>query len=543
MLILLLTASIAASAQWQWAKKFTAPNANDAGKCITSDANGNIYLAGDFKSDTLTWGATQLTNFNTGTLDIAFAKCDASGNLLWAKTFGNSKDDWMDDICVDPDGNLLLTGTFTSDSLTFGNLTIYNTSGTNLTNLFVAKFDAHGNEIWAKSYGGTWSETAGGITTNAAGSIFITGSFTGSTVNFGGITLNSVGNSDVLIAKLDSAGNVQWAKGFGSTSGDGGTGIATDAQGNVLVTGANAVKPITFDTVALNGDVFLVKLDPNGNLLWAREGVASDNQMVYTMDLTIDDADNATMVGSFASPTLTFGSHVVNSAGDYDIFIAKYNSAGTPLWAKVVGNTKDDGPWCVRTRNGNQTIIAGYFKSSTLTFDSHTIINSSTYNTNDVYLCALDSAGNTLWATKAGGNLSDRPYGMCIHHDGGIVITGYANNEAAFGSDTLYGYTDDFFVAKYSDGTSTSVSELSTQTSVNIFPNPFTINATLHSTNSLTNATLLVTDMAGRTISIIKNVSGHVVTISLDSLPGGMYFVQLWQNNAVIATKKLMVTN
>ncbi len=301
----------------------------DAGMSITADVTGNLYITGYFDSPTLTFGTTTLTN--TGRRDIFIAKYDSNGNVLWAKSdVGNDLDEGKS-ITTDGVGNFYITGYFQSPTLTLGNITLTNTYA-GKSDIFIAKYNPNGNVLWAKSAEGSNHDFGVGITTDTADNVYLTGYFQSPTLTFGNITLTNAGEEDAFIAKYSSNGSVLWAKEAGGSGSDKGNGITTDATGNVYHTGIFS-NTITFGNITLtsvgNYDIFIAKYDPNGNVIWAKNvgGSSFDN----STDITIDVAGNIYLTGYFISHILTFGNTTLTNYGDdyTAIFIAKLNlSAG-----------------------------------------------------------------------------------------------------------------------------------------------------------------------------------------------------------------------
>lgn len=123
---------------------------SDSGQGILIDVSGNVLLTGIFTSPSITFGNTTKTNL--GQNDIFLVKYDASGNILWAKFSGGLSSDIISDISTDASSNIVVTGYFLSSSITFGKTTLTKTGS---AAIFVAKYDASGNLLWAKSEGGT----------------------------------------------------------------------------------------------------------------------------------------------------------------------------------------------------------------------------------------------------------------------------------------------------------------------------------------------------------------------------------------------------
>ena len=203
-----------------WAKR-AGGTTSDSGRGIAVDGSGNSYVTGEFfGAATFGPGETNATTLTSaGGDDIFVAKYDASGDLVWAKRAGGISvfGDFGKDIAVDGAGNSYVTGTF-NDSATFGP---GETNATTLTSavfddIFVAKYDATGDLVWAKRAGGTslFGDSGLGIAVDGAGNSYVTGFFRDSTT-FGpgetnATTLTSAGSADIFVAKYDASGDLVW---------------------------------------------------------------------------------------------------------------------------------------------------------------------------------------------------------------------------------------------------------------------------------------------------------------------------------------------
>ena len=128
---------------WAWAKS-AGSMGNELSSNITCDLYGDIYVTGNFSSDSITFGTTTLTN--AGFLDFYFVKYDAAGNVLWAKSFGGTSYDYAQSVCVDSSGNVFITGQFISPTITFGATTLINTQ-IGKSDIYLVKYDANGNVL------------------------------------------------------------------------------------------------------------------------------------------------------------------------------------------------------------------------------------------------------------------------------------------------------------------------------------------------------------------------------------------------------------
>jgi hypothetical protein len=231
----------------------------DEGFAIAVDASGNSYVTGHFDSPTITFGATTLTN--AGEKDMYIVKYDSGGDVLWAKSASGVSFDKGFGIALDASGNSYVTGDFASPAVTIGATTL-TSAGT--YDMFVAKFDPEGDAIWARSAGGIGLDYALGIAVDASGHSYVTGSFSSPSITFGATRLANAGQDDMYIVKYDSGGDVIWAKSVGGVGSEDGRGISVDASGNSYLTGSFSSPTITLGPTTLtdagNQDVFIAKL-------------------------------------------------------------------------------------------------------------------------------------------------------------------------------------------------------------------------------------------------------------------------------------------
>jgi len=307
-------AKLDASGNWLWARRAGGASWDRAYGLVT-DGYGNCYLTG-YIYGTATFGTITLTS--SGSSDTFIAKLGASGNWLWAVLGGGSSNDWGEGISIDSNGNLYVAGLFRA-TVTFGSTTL--TSGGEY-DVFVAKAGPSGNWLWAKKAGGTGSNGGYSISTDSAGNSFITGYFR-STATFGSTTLTSSGDTDIFVAKLDTIGNWLWADRMGGTGSDLGYGITVDATGNAWLTGTfqgtASFGPHTLTAIGSN-DIFAAKLDTASNWLWADNMGGTESDVGY--GITVDAVGNAWLTGSFQG-TASFGPHTLTAIGADDIFAAK----------------------------------------------------------------------------------------------------------------------------------------------------------------------------------------------------------------------------
>ena len=341
----------------------------------------------------------------------AFAK-----DWEWAKKGGGSGEDYAQSTATDNFGNIYITGYFISPTIIFGTTTLASNGD---YDIYVAKYDTSGALVWVKSFGGTGLDRSTSIATDAMGNVFFTGWFTSPTILFGTTVLANVGNYDVFLAKLDSNGNVLWAKCQGGTADDVAMGVATDATGNAYITGYFISPQITFGSTILHNsnaadwvtDLFVAKYSPTGDVLWA--ATATGSYFDQGNAIAIDAINHVYVTGIFGSPTLSFGTTVLTNTNNlyFDVFLVKYDSLGSLVWARSGGGTADDEAYAIAISKPNlgdgplhdsvcNIYVTGYSGSMTAQFGGVTL---PMLGEQDVLVAKYNQNGDVVWAKRAGG--------------------------------------------------------------------------------------------------------------------------------------------
>ncbi len=280
----------------------------------------------------------------------------------------------------------------------------------------------------------------------------------------------------MFIAKYNTDGTLAWAKRAGGNGDEAGRGVAAFHDGSSVVTGHLYNTTATFgpgesnetqlSTSGTNNyDIFVAKYNPNGTLAWAKRAGGSGWDMGYGVDIVSTDS---VMVTGFFKDTATFGPGESNeqslTATDTarDGFIARYNPDGTLKWVKKAGGINNDEVEDVAVTSEGNAIITGYLWE-TLTLGSGenevTLTSDGSY---DIFLASYDTSGTLNWAKRAGGTTSDRPWGIALRPEGGVIITGVFAGACTFGPgepgevtlSPVQDWYEDVFVAEYeSSGT------------------------------------------------------------------------------------------
>jgi hypothetical protein len=412
---------------------------------------------------------------STGDQDIFIAKLDMNGNWLWAVKAGGIEYDEIYGIATDNTGYVYVTGCFYYTA-TFGTYTL-TSSGS--TDIYVAKLDTNGNFTWAVRGGGFSSDQSYSIAVNTTG-VVITGYVSGD-VAFGSHPLSGFGQQDIFIAKLDANGNWLWARNAGGLYYDVGISVALDDMGYIYATGCFEDDANFAGTILSSlgeEDIFIAKLSPDGFLLAAfRAGGISEDTGT---GITLDTSGNVYLTGYFML-SIGFGPTVMTSFGNADIFLTKMSSGAIYQWARQAGGLSDDVGISITVDNQGNSYVTGYFMDAASFAD----VTLTSYGLQDVYIAKLDTNGFLNWVVKAGGVSWDQARGIAFAGSGDIYCAGVFETAAVFGNTILTSQgNQDIFVTKlYSSNVGNDDVGLSSVTShpilYNAFPNPFNPSTTI----------------------------------------------------------------
>lgn len=378
------------SANLQWFVMNAAPNQSILATKVASDAFGNIFIGGQF-SGSPSIGTTTI-NLTPGSYttspenyDFFVAKFNPNGALQWIRSGLGISGDEVTSICTDNQGNCIIAGSFSSPTLTIGNFTL---TASHASEYFIAKYDTNGNALWAIKNNASLTD----ITSDINNNIIATGMFD-SLITIGSSTINTT-QLDYFIAKYNAAGIAQWASnGLTSTCpncNSYGVAVKTDLSGNIFATGNFSsinfsVAGTTLQNTSLTNtfnppsDVFLVKYNTQGTPLWAKKFGGIGADEAFDLDMK----KNEIYVNGRPGGNILFGTNtLVISAvpNEFGIFIARYDTLGNYVLSTFLKGGGDDRS-DMGLDNNCHLYLGGDLATPTIAIGTTTLITPSLYET------------------------------------------------------------------------------------------------------------------------------------------------------------------
>jgi hypothetical protein len=449
-------------------------------------------------------------------------------------------------VAFEANGNCFITGNFTG-TIVFDDVTLESAGS---GDIFIVKYDASGNLLWANRAGGTTEILAYDIAVDTAGNCLIIGDFYDSAI-FGDKTAYSTYAQDVFIVKYDPDGYALWAASCGSTSSDLGTGIAVDNTGNVYIAGYFQSEFI-FGGIAYgtegNRDVFVAKMDKDATPLWATVGGGSFND--FFGKIAVDTAGNNVYVtGEFESYTADIDGIILTNMNQSvprrDIMLFNFDSQGSAQWGLSTGSSEHDYANDVTLDDNGDVYITGIYKDA-ITFGTTTLTN------NDFYIAKYNSSGNSLWAKGSTYNTALAASNSIATFKNrpviaGDLVAGTGPPIAVFDNDTIISNGSlDVFLARVgqpcNEADPTGIDLLNeTDAGFEVYPNPFSQELNIHSNVKTRSLDLGIYNTQGQLVLFNQVHNVESFTIDTGHLPAGIYFVNVKSGDTVQSLKMVKV--
>ena len=509
-----------------WSQRF-GDAASQSARALAIDALSNIVMTGEF-SGAVDFGDGPLSS--AGGTDVFLTRISPSGTVQLSRRFGDASNQRAADVTVGGDGRTFLAGFF-SGSVDFGGGALAS-AGSN--DVFVASFDPSLGHLWSKRFGDGDGQYASCVAVDDASNLYLGGYFSGS-IDFGGGALVATGFDDVFLAKFNSNGVHLWSKRFGNSSAQEILDVAVDPPGNVLIAG-QFLGTLNFggaNLTALGVDAFVAKFDPSGGHLWSKRfgsTLAQSAQAVAT-----EAHGDVYLTGTFKN-AVDFGGGALTSAGEDDVFLAKLDAAGNHLWSQRFGDAAaGQAAKSVTVDPSERVSIGGYFRGS-VDFGAGVLASAGL---EDGFVAQLTPAGVIEWSTRYGDAAAQSVEAVAADPFGDRLLAGKFASAIDFGGGSLTSTgADDAFLARLNAWPLTSASPRGLDAgSLRAFPNPFNPSTTLEaSVPDGGRATLAVHDAGGRRVATVFDgvlpagttaLRWSGVTDAGSRAPSGVYFARL----------------
>ena len=378
---------------------------------------------------------------------VSFKTGNYSGTMVidpeieWCTYYGGTFEDWIGQITLDENNNVLMVGQTSSISnvATTGAHQVNYSGG--LYDGLIVLFDEQGVRKWATYYGGSGTDVFAAV--QYYKQEFILAGITSSKTNIAtpgaNQTVHGGGVSDCFLAKFDQQGLRLWASYFGGDDLDGTypgypsepfLDISLDLDGNIFMCGPTAsqfgIATQGTHSPLYNGgkcDGFVVKFNNIGNKLWGTYLGGLEDDDLYGID--IDQDNNIVVCGETNSPDgiATSGTHQTIFSGDFDSYIIKLDSSGNRIWGTYFGGINYEVGNNIKVDLDNNIYLIGNTTSSTKISTPNsfqTVIGGG----NDGYLQKFNSDGTRIWGTYIGGTGNEYLFGLEVDRDNKIVLSG-----------------------------------------------------------------------------------------------------------------------
>ena len=523
-ILLFFICQIYFSQSFKWVKNITGLDDIEIKKIVHLQ-NDNFLLAGNYE------GSINFDNqliSSIGNKDFFISKQDSSGNLIWLKSFGGFDDVEIEDILVNNDNKILICGTFEGNIL-LDSILLTNAFG---KNAFLAKLDSNGNLDWAKNFESSNDVEANSIELDfSKNKLSFVAEYEGS-VQFDTINLISFGNKSLLFSRFNLDGTCNWYKEISSQDEIKATCLKHDSIGNIYCYGTFDGNILFQNTVLSNSsdkDIFLIKTDTLGSLLWTKT-VGGTND-VEASKFFIRDT-NILIIGTF-SGTANFQNSSISSSGDDDGFLARISLENNESWVSTMNSTDEVSPKDICVDDSNNIYIIGSIESDTY-FDNIFIQNNSN---EDLFICKYDIFGSAKWVKSIGGTDDIEGKTMFLNNKNELIFSGNFEGSAFFDTITISALDEkDGFFGKLTFD-SFNVSNVSLEkVKLVVFPNPASDIINIHYNSISRKLINQLYDLNGKLL-----ISSNSPVISLKNLKKGNYLLRILDGaeslNEVIITK------
>ena len=436
----------------EWAKGVGGSESEEI-KAVVETMDGGIIVGGLFNSNSIDLESQVVLSKKGRHADgmiIKFNEVQVPEVVIkQAKGIGGSESDNIESVVATKDGGYMIAGYFGGSSIDLGNGEVLNND---LSCQRIIKYEKNGNVEWTKVI----NIKIYSVIETRDGGYIIGGWFRDSTIDLGNeVVLNSNGKDDGVIIKLDSSGEVEWAKEIGGNKQDVIESLKETRDGGIIVGGWFYSNNINLGKgIVLNNkghcDGMIIKYNSEGEVEWAKGIGGSNNDHIKVVTET---RDGGIIVGGDFDSTIDLGRGVIlNSKGDGDGIIIKYTTDGKVEWGKAIGGSGYDKITSVAENRDGGIIAGGNFRSIEVNLENGVVLKNknSTNKASEGMIIKYDTEGSIEWAKAIGENSNDYVEAVTTTSDGGYVVGGYfESNSIDLGNEIILNNNDTSY---YSDG-------------------------------------------------------------------------------------------
>jgi hypothetical protein len=365
-----------------------------------------------------------------------------AAEVTWVTSMGGTKVDNARRITAGADGSLYVAGDFELEG-TFGAAGVRTTAGK--SDAFVAQLDGSGAVKWVTTIGGANEERGDAVAVDDKGNVALAGLFSDK-LTAGTLTAEAAGSDDLFVVGLDAKGEVNWLWNAGALASDAATAVAPAGDGGWIVA-------ISFGQAFEMGkawmksrggdDAALVKLSSGGDLEWFTQIGGEYGEEITHVD--VDPAGNIYVLGLFRG-TLAVGGAAMTSAGDTDLFVARFDPVGNHVWSKRIGNAFAERPGGLTVDPAGHVAITGSFDKDVDFLGTPVLSRGES----DAFVARMSSDGDLLWVKTYGAERADVGLGIDADRAGNLIVAGGFETTIDLGGGTYKtkGYMDGW-VAKF----------------------------------------------------------------------------------------------
>ncbi len=528
-----------------WLQKIGSNTEDDAAYAIASDNDGNFYVTGSVKGSVDIDPGIGAHYITTKQYDGFLSKHDSLGNLIWANTISGIMDDAGYSILVDDESNVYVSGEYHV-------MVHFDPNETDTTRMgglvkgdgFLCKYYSDGSFAWVNTFGDVGVDERHEMAFDHEGNILISGIYSMQTT-FGNETISPVGEREIFVSKMDTAGNFLWTRTFeGENSNVKSVALKSDNLGNTYILG-DFTGTIDFDpgasSLSLYADevrnVFLVKLDTDGDLSWAHQ--VGDDAIVLANSMVTSNDGNVYVAGVFhgaidvnpGSWEEELSSENTDGVFETHVFMFGWDINGDFIWGNSLDESSGAKIESLEISEENKIYAMGTF-TDRLDFDFYGTEYIREQSGKNGFICEWDELGFINWVRPL--VISQDINIGNIHYDGqdnllcvgGFQGTLYAHNEMMVSNTSM-----DIFMYKMSLSGNLSVEEL--QPTISVYPNPTNGGFTIQLGDYSDKVELRITNIKGQLLQEEIYHDTDEIKVNLHGSPG-VYFIELMDEKGMV---------